>query len=117
MRDRVICAPSSWREISSAPSVVVTRGGWRSGPRPGTCAMNADRRSCGLALRWPAADGEGDGLGSRLSTLKRARSLSSSLKRAGRGSRSEEHTSELQSRGHLVCRRLRGKKNRKYHDD
>src|SRR5207253_8989476 len=25
--------------------------------------------------------------------------------------RSEEHTSELQSRGHLVCRRLREKKN------
>src|SRR5699024_1088131 len=62
-------------------------GGWlgvRTTAR--TCAMNADRRSCGLALRWPAADGEGDGLGSRLSSLKRARSLSSSLKRAGRGS-------------------------------
>src|SRR5690625_1351700 len=60
MRGRVICAPSSWQEISSAPSVVVMRGGWRSGPRPGTCAMNADRRSCGLAPRWSAADGEGD---------------------------------------------------------
>src|SRR3984893_19557248 len=29
-----------------------------------------------------------------------------------RGSRSEEHTSELQSRGHLVCRLLLEKKNR-----
>src|SRR5437870_8224286 len=28
-----------------------------------------------------------------------------------RGSRSEEHTSELQSRGHLVCRLLLEKKN------
>src|SRR5437660_9821403 len=28
--------------------------------------------------------------------------------------RSEEHTSELQSRGHLVCRLLLEKKNRKY---
>src|SRR5439155_16221465 len=29
-----------------------------------------------------------------------------------RAERSEEHTSELQSRGHLVCRLLREKKNR-----
>src|SRR5437870_10354421 len=29
--------------------------------------------------------------------------------------RSEEHTSELQSRGHLVCRLLLEKKNRPYH--
>src|SRR5690625_6308410 len=29
-------------------------------------------------------------------------------------SRSEEHTSELQSRGHLVCRLLLEKKNKKY---
>src|SRR5437870_10389917 len=31
----------------------------------------------------------------------------------GGASRSEEHTSELQSRGHLVCRPLREKKNSK----
>src|SRR5690625_6747955 len=30
-----------------------------------------------------------------------------------RGTRSEEHTSELQSRGHLVCRLLLEKKNKK----
>src|SRR5437870_8144878 len=30
------------------------------------------------------------------------------------GDRSEEHTSELQSRGHLVCRLLLEKKNLKY---
>src|SRR5690625_6208224 len=30
------------------------------------------------------------------------------------GPRSEEHTSELQSRGHLVCRLLLEKKNRSY---
>src|SRR5207253_7355333 len=33
------------------------------------------------------------------------------LKFLGRGPRSEEHTSELQSRGHLVCRLLLEKKN------
>src|SRR5439155_13482273 len=32
----------------------------------------------------------------------------------GRGRRSEEHTSELQSRGHLVCRLLLEKKKKKY---
>src|SRR5690625_5385315 len=34
--------------------------------------------------------------------------------RAGRDGRSEEHTSELQSRGHLVCRLLLEKKNKKH---
>src|SRR5437870_7486998 len=33
------------------------------------------------------------------------------LDRTARGRRSEEHTSELQSRGHLVCRLLLEKKN------
>src|SRR5690625_6549591 len=32
----------------------------------------------------------------------------------GRGGRSEEHTSELQSRGHLVCRLLLEKKKKDY---
>src|SRR5437870_10828941 len=32
-----------------------------------------------------------------------------------RGTRSEEHTSELQSRGHLVCRLLLEKKNDHHH--
>src|SRR5207253_3263875 len=32
---------------------------------------------------------------------------------SGRHTRSEEHTSELQSRGHLVCRLLLEKKNKK----
>src|SRR5258705_9407107 len=31
------------------------------------------------------------------------------------GGRSEEHTSELQSLRHLVCRLLLGKKNKRYH--
>src|SRR5438309_3309492 len=33
-----------------------------------------------------------------------------------RGARSEEHTSELQSQFHLVCRLLREKKNRSFRD-
>src|SRR5439155_8665936 len=35
----------------------------------------------------------------------------------GRGNRSEEHTSELQSRGHLVCRLLLEKKKQEHHTD
>src|SRR5207253_9093889 len=35
------------------------------------------------------------------------------LERSGRAARSEEHTSELQSRGHLVCRLLLEKKKKK----
>src|SRR5699024_7802944 len=41
-------------------------------------------------------------------------SIVSSFKTAGRGSRSEEHTSELQSRFDLVCRLLLEKKNIHY---
>src|SRR5690625_6153797 len=37
----------------------------------------------------------------------------SSSQRTDRGARSEEHTSELQSRGHLVCRLLLEKKKTK----
>src|SRR5690625_6831982 len=37
--------------------------------------------------------------------------------RATRGRRSEEHTSELQSRGHLVCRLLLEKKKKKINND
>src|SRR5437870_6743400 len=35
------------------------------------------------------------------------------VRRGKKGGRSEEHTSELQSRGHLVCRLLLEKKNEK----
>src|SRR3712207_7696866 len=53
-------------------------------------------REVGLSGREPLTSAFGDDAGSR---------------RAGRGSRSEEHTSELQSRQYLVCRLLLEKKN------
>src|SRR5207253_10930207 len=40
-----------------------------------------------------------------------------SLRRHADGGRSEEHTSELQSRGHLVCRLLLEKKKHKTYDE
>src|SRR5690625_6035259 len=43
----------------------------------------------------------------------RTRAAGMKRDRRGRISRSEEHTSELQSRGHLVCRLLLEKKNNK----
>src|SRR5437660_8332125 len=42
---------------------------------------------------------------------------SAKLSRSGPGPRSEEHTSELQSRGHLVCRLLLEKKKKKHAND
>src|SRR5437660_9446020 len=46
--------------------------------------------------------------------LSRSRRLAASFGRA-LTNRSEEHTSELQSRGHLVCRLLLEKKNERAH--
>src|SRR5258707_4934939 len=45
----------------------------------------------------------------------RARTPSAWRTRPGRGARSEEHTSELQSRQYLVCRLLLEKKKKKNH--
>src|SRR5439155_3066703 len=58
----------------------------------------------------------------RASSLSPKASASSSTScRAKRARRSEEHTSELQSRGHLVCRLLlekkKNKKTKKTHDE
>src|SRR5258708_40365792 len=47
---------------------------------------------------------------SRTARVSGRRSASSSPSLPGRGSRSEEHTSELQSPDHLVCRLLLEKK-------
>src|SRR5437660_8339275 len=57
------------------------------------------------ARHRPARAREQDRHGLQRPPRRRDRGLPSAL-------RSEEHTSELQSRGHLVCRPLLGKKNR-----
>src|SRR2546422_3345403 len=48
--------------------------------------------------------------GARPPLARAARDVSRPVRRGGRASRSEEHTSELQSRLHLVCRLLLEKK-------
>src|SRR5690625_5220009 len=62
------------------------------------------------ALLLPSAIGFG-GSAARLSLVRRERDLAAMRLVGGTtGQRSEEHTSELQSRGHLVCRLLLEKK-------
>src|SRR5436305_12002761 len=64
--------------------------------------LSADARTRAFDRFWHAGSGEGSGLG-----LAIARRL------VGVDERSEEHTSELQSRPHLVCRLLLEKKKKK----
>src|SRR5439155_16912745 len=103
------------RRYAGPRDLRVARG--RSGPRR---RRYADRgglprlRPPGGALDAPRARAEGadqegpdlHGLGAPATPARAARGVS----RAPPGGRSEEHTSELQSRGHLVCRLLLEKK-------
>src|SRR5439155_15984312 len=76
----------------------------RSGParRNASRQAVAARMGCDESQMLPSARGSSKEIGSR----KRARRKSMSALSV----RSEEHTSELQSRGHLVCRLLLEKK-------
>src|SRR2546422_3685677 len=65
---------------------------FRSAPRTRPCGRRASR--CGRPAGWPPARPPSRG----------------SPRDGGRAGRSEEHTSELQSRLHLVCRLLLEKK-------
>src|SRR5690625_2544112 len=78
-----------WRTVH-APEVVAME------ERPGRALRSGGRSSMHRALELLAA-GRADAVVSGGNT----------------GARSEEHTSELQSRGHLVCRLLLEKKNRR----
>src|SRR3712207_7401627 len=67
------------------------------------------------ATRTPPRTPSGTGVARRTNwTTEDARSVSPY--RAGRPLRSEEHTSELQSRQYLVCRLLLEKKKKKLHN-
>src|SRR5439155_23134513 len=80
---------TAFRERSRSPS---TSGGWVTGPRDSRPAH----------IRW-----------CRRPSPRRARWATITSSPAPRPTRSEEHTSELQSRGHLVCRLLLEKKKSK----
>src|SRR5690625_5510477 len=80
-----------------------------AGPRRGKDQRGGDGApgSAGLLLARDGALGALAGTGVGLGALTAHRQA------AAMTQRSEEHTSELQSRGHLVCRLLLEKKNRK----
>src|SRR5690606_41776574 len=74
-----------------------------SASRSGHCRAARSRRSRAAAVRRPSTCGRGE------------QTASATVRRRSRRyrSRSEEHTSELQSRENLVCRLLLEKKKRK----
>src|SRR3989449_7463806 len=85
----------------------------QSEERAGKCRANLEERARGHTTTGRRSDSDGT---SRQSVTKQSRKSQSwrrhgALARCcGRSSRSEEHTSELQSRLHLVCRLLLEKK-------
>src|SRR5438309_9038445 len=64
-------------------------------------------------FRSPDSGGAGSARGRRLVHRPRLRTTAAGLSRSRGLSRSEEHTSELQSQFHLVCRLLLEKKKKK----
>src|SRR5439155_26114444 len=85
-----------------------------TGRRRPTGAVSGERSRVQTRI-WTVFD-RGRGEGGRLAARRRPRSLLPAWEGGGNAapipdeSRSEEHTSELQSRGHLVCRLLLEKK-------
>src|SRR5438309_6287354 len=81
---------------------------FRSLPRPSSRSSCEERCSIGSAPRLPSS------LSSvRITSNTRSRTAEVSSCVAGVATRSEEHTSELQSQFHLVCRLLLEKKKKK----
>src|SRR3712207_6929861 len=75
------------------------------------------RRALGVGARPVAATGRDGGAVRARGPCRRGRASVGAGGRRGQGTggRSEEHTSELQSRQYLVCRLLLEKKNKYYH--
>src|SRR5690625_916362 len=107
-RFSVWCRPSVRASLSSLPRRASVWAGARS-----SAARFVRRLSCGLGSKARAGVSE-PGQVEVLFTSEFKRSLRRLLKRYRSirrdVERSEEHTSELQSRGHLVCRLLLEKK-------
>src|SRR5439155_19997267 len=70
-------------------------------------------RKMAMLRRPPTSSSQGSGLRSPVQQTASAMPHRSSTRSSPRISRSEEHTSELQSRGQLVCRLLLEKKKKR----
>src|SRR5207253_11325719 len=80
---------------------------WRRPSRAVACTPTPASTPCGRSSRTPRASRPSS---SPTPCARRIRACRSRSTTPRRSSRSEEHTSELQSRGHLVCRLLLEKK-------
>src|SRR6266498_5094758 len=119
-------APRADRMGGTAPSFMATRASVRcSTPMWLSCRAFASRRECsrlflarGVNGRCPAGYAPGLALWPAAARDRRRRAIglfgqAGRFPRQASGARSEEHTSELQSRPHLVCRLLLEKKKKK----
>src|SRR5439155_5792123 len=89
------------------------RGRRRGGAPAGAGTPHGPRVRVPDRAARPRAAGSGESAGRRAVGARaggRVRYVLALAAGDGRGARSEEHTSELQSRGHLVCRLLLEKK-------
>src|SRR3712207_9070125 len=87
--------PLSRSEIGPGPGLMLGAGLFKRSPRPDYC----------LALHCDARHAHGHVAYTEGLALANVDSVDVTVKgRGGHGSRSEEHTSELQSRQYLVCR-------------
>src|SRR5437870_9277132 len=78
------------------------------------CCTSALAQSTGGRILGRVADPTGAVLaGVNIALVNEATGVSRTTQTNSSGDRSEEHTSELQSRGHLVCRLLLEKKKNK----
>src|SRR5690625_3255653 len=97
------------RSASDAKPVPCRSAGLAAPARsPGLAGPAPSRSACATNAAPPRSPGTTSGLAIRMTTAPWA-----SLVTLTSAERSEEHTSELQSRGHLVCRLLLEKKKRR----
>src|SRR5437870_3324470 len=113
----LISAASRCSKVSSSASVPKSRAWLLASDTQSTPSRSSASVATGGARKKKGFFGSGQGVPrvemqhSRFTMVR-----SASLQAATTSSRSEEHTSELQSRGHLVCRLLlEKKKNQKVH--
>src|SRR2546425_5461314 len=102
--------PASRPRISEARTICEQNGAFHRSPPFKICDVTAETSGTSASVR--SRSPSSDSFPSETSTIMSARRLPvfSAISRAACNSRSEEHTSELQSLAYLVCRLLLEKK-------